>query len=333
MSMAVSLEAREPLLDHRLLEFAASVPTSLKLKRRPSQISAAPCARPPRPAIDPRARQARVRGADRRMAARAAGADGGRAARATAGCAIAASSTTARSPASGPSTASGRADHRHRLWQLIMLELWFRQFVDRAAARRGARLRRGHLAMCGIAGIVAADRLHRRARSRTSARACATSSPTAAPTKRDCIAMRQAGLAHRRLSIVDLASGQQPLANEDEQRLDRLQRRDLQPRGDPADCSRRRGHRYRTRCDTETIVHAYEQWGDALRRAVPRHVRVRDLGHAAAAPAAGPRPAGHQAALLDDRRRSAAVRLGDQGDPGERSGRRARRTKRRSPSS
>jgi asparagine synthase (glutamine-hydrolysing) len=23
-----------------------------------------------------------------------------------------------------------RADHRHRLWQLVMLELWFRQFVD-----------------------------------------------------------------------------------------------------------------------------------------------------------------------------------------------------------
>src|SRR5207253_5477235 len=31
-SMAVSLEAREPLLDHRLLEFAARVPASLKLK-------------------------------------------------------------------------------------------------------------------------------------------------------------------------------------------------------------------------------------------------------------------------------------------------------------
>ena len=32
MSMAVSLESREPLLDHKLLEFAATVPTSLKLK-------------------------------------------------------------------------------------------------------------------------------------------------------------------------------------------------------------------------------------------------------------------------------------------------------------
>src|SRR5205814_2368490 len=32
MSMAVSLEAREPLLDHKLLEFAATVPSALKLK-------------------------------------------------------------------------------------------------------------------------------------------------------------------------------------------------------------------------------------------------------------------------------------------------------------
>src|SRR5687767_10359481 len=32
MSMAVSLEAREPLLDHKLLEFAARVPSGLKLR-------------------------------------------------------------------------------------------------------------------------------------------------------------------------------------------------------------------------------------------------------------------------------------------------------------
>jgi len=39
----------------------------------------------------------------------------------------------------------GRHDHRHRLWSLVMLELWFRQFVDdrphpreRAASARRA---------------------------------------------------------------------------------------------------------------------------------------------------------------------------------------------------
>src|SRR3546814_5967301 len=31
--MAVSLEAREPLLDHRLLEFAATLPVSMRLRR------------------------------------------------------------------------------------------------------------------------------------------------------------------------------------------------------------------------------------------------------------------------------------------------------------
>jgi hypothetical protein len=28
----------------------------------------------------------------------------------------------------------GTHDHRHRLWSLVMLELWFRQFADRPSA-------------------------------------------------------------------------------------------------------------------------------------------------------------------------------------------------------
>jgi len=70
------------------------------------------------------------------------------------------------------------------------------------------------------------------------------------------------GLGHRRLSIIDLGSGQQPLCNEDgtvwityngevynfpelTRELESL------------------GHRFRTRSDTEAIVHAYEEWGPA----------------------------------------------------------------------
>jgi asparagine synthase (glutamine-hydrolysing) len=68
------------------------------------------------------------------------------------------------------------------------------------------------------------------------------------------------GLAHRRLSIVDLAGGRQPLANEDDtvwivfngEIYNHLElRRQLVARG----------HRFRTRSDTEAIVHAYEEWG------------------------------------------------------------------------
>jgi asparagine synthase (glutamine-hydrolysing) len=72
----------------------------------------------------------------------------------------------------------------------------------------------------------------------------------------------QAGLAHRRLSIVDLAQGHQPLANEDATvhvvfNGEIYNHAELRPVLEAA------GHRYRTRSDTETIVHAYERWGDA----------------------------------------------------------------------
>ena len=67
-------------------------------------------------------------------------------------------------------------------------------------------------------------------RSRTSTahgrRRCATAGPTSSALYRD----ERAGLGHARLSIIDLATGQQPLSNEDGDALDRLQRRDLQLR-------------------------------------------------------------------------------------------------------
>ena len=133
MSMAVSLEAREPLLDHKLLEFAARVPVVAEAEGRPEQVPAAPSAREARAARDHRAQEERLRRADRRVAARAARADGRASCCSTAACATAASSTTAKSPGSGTSIAAGRADHRHRLWQLIMLELWFREFIEEPA--------------------------------------------------------------------------------------------------------------------------------------------------------------------------------------------------------
>ena len=113
--------------------------------------------------------------------------------------------------------------------------------------------------MCGIAGFVSTTTLDANARER-------------ALRMRDVITHRgpdeaglhmdgRAALAHRRLSIVDLKTGQQPLSNEDKSiwvvfngeiynHVDI--RRELQSRG----------HRYRTLSDTESIVHAYEEWGD-----------------------------------------------------------------------
>ncbi|NOT34365.1 MAG: asparagine synthase (glutamine-hydrolyzing) [Candidatus Eisenbacteria bacterium] len=71
------------------------------------------------------------------------------------------------------------------------------------------------------------------------------------------------GLAFRRLAIVDLATGAQPLSNEtgdvwivfNGEIYNHVElRRELEGHG----------HRYRTLSDTESIVHGYEQWGDAV---------------------------------------------------------------------
>jgi asparagine synthase (glutamine-hydrolysing) len=113
--------------------------------------------------------------------------------------------------------------------------------------------------MCGIAGLVAADRLD-------------AADVARLPAMRDVLAHRgpdglgawhdtQAALGHRRLSIVDLAAGAQPLGNEDGTvqvvfNGEIYNHADLRPELEAY------GHRYRTRSDTEAIVHAYEQWGD-----------------------------------------------------------------------
>jgi asparagine synthase (glutamine-hydrolysing) len=70
-----------------------------------------------------------------------------------------------------------------------------------------------------------------------------------------------AALGMRRLSIIDLAGGHQPIFNEDESILvvfngEIYNYRELQQE------LQARGHHFRTNSDTETIVHAYEEYGD-----------------------------------------------------------------------
>lgn len=70
------------------------------------------------------------------------------------------------------------------------------------------------------------------------------------------------GLAHQRLSIIDVAGGRQPLSNEDGSvwivfngeiyNFQELNRQFLSS-----------GHQFKTRSDTETIVHLYEELGEA----------------------------------------------------------------------
>ena len=73
------------------------------------------------------------------------------------------------------------------------------------------------------------------------------------------------GLAHRRLSIIDREGGHQPMFNGDGsvaivfngEIYNHMElRRDLEPKG----------HVFRTRSDTESIIHAYEGYGDVFQR-------------------------------------------------------------------
>lgn len=72
----------------------------------------------------------------------------------------------------------------------------------------------------------------------------------------------QVGLGHRRLSIIDLASGQQPMSDESGRYVlifngeiyNFMQlRAELEARG----------HQFKTHCDTEVILRGHIEWGDA----------------------------------------------------------------------
>jgi len=113
--------------------------------------------------------------------------------------------------------------------------------------------------MCGIAGVFALDGvLHpdMPATARRMTNAIAHRGP-------DGDGFYDAGsvaLGHRRLAIIDRAGGHQPMANEDDTcwivfNGEVYNHRDLRPELEA------RGHRYRTASDTETILHAYEEYG------------------------------------------------------------------------
>jgi asparagine synthase (glutamine-hydrolysing) len=114
--------------------------------------------------------------------------------------------------------------------------------------------------MCGIAGIVAADGLHADERARVVAMRDVASHR--GPDDAGLFVDDRAGLGHRRLSIVDIASGHQPLGNEDNT-VQIVFNGEIYNHQSVREQLEASGHQYRTRCDTETIVHAYEQWGDA----------------------------------------------------------------------
>ena len=115
--------------------------------------------------------------------------------------------------------------------------------------------------MCGIAGIVQFD-------------SYATVDAARLRRMRDVLTHRgpdgegmfisgPVGLAHRRLSIIDVAGGQQPMSNEDGT-VTLVFNGEIYNHADLRPGLQARGHRYATRSDSETIIHAYEDDGERV---------------------------------------------------------------------
>jgi asparagine synthase (glutamine-hydrolysing) len=113
--------------------------------------------------------------------------------------------------------------------------------------------------MCGICGIAIPEAPYRRL---DAAGLVAMRDALAhrGPDDADVFIDGSVGLGHRRLSIVDLGGGRQPMANEDDSvwivfNGEIYNHSELRP------MLEERGHRYRSSSDTETIIHLYEEFG------------------------------------------------------------------------
>ncbi|MFP5264729.1 MAG: asparagine synthase (glutamine-hydrolyzing) [Blastocatellia bacterium] len=113
--------------------------------------------------------------------------------------------------------------------------------------------------MCGICGIAVPEILNRQVDESQLIRmrdAITHRGPDGAGVFMD----RGIGLGHRRLSIVDLGGGHQPMSNEDG-RVWITYNGEVYNHSDLRPALESRGHIYRTESDTETIIHAYEEYG------------------------------------------------------------------------
>src|SRR5688572_28490777 len=113
--------------------------------------------------------------------------------------------------------------------------------------------------MCGIAGRFNFDPTHAVSRERLIAMTDAVAHR--GPDAGGYYLQGAIGLGHRRLSIIDLATGDQPIGNEDGQ-VQVIFNGEIYNFAEVRRELIAHGHRFRTGSDTEVIVHGYEQWGD-----------------------------------------------------------------------
>ena len=113
--------------------------------------------------------------------------------------------------------------------------------------------------MCGITGILTSPRngtVDRALLERMN-----DSQAHRGPDDGDVFIADGIGLGHRRLSIIDLSGGHQPMFNEDHS-VALVYNGEIYNFQELAKELTAAGHIFRTHCDTEVIVHAWEEWGE-----------------------------------------------------------------------
>ncbi|MEQ9407827.1 MAG: asparagine synthase (glutamine-hydrolyzing) [Fuerstiella sp.] len=115
--------------------------------------------------------------------------------------------------------------------------------------------------MCGIAGILYADPY--RAADRTVLQSMGDAMAHRGPDGEGFLLDGHVGLVHRRLAIIDLAGGSQPIANEDRS-IHVVFNGEIYNYPELRARLESRGHVFRTGSDTEVLVHLYEDHGSDL---------------------------------------------------------------------
>lgn len=115
--------------------------------------------------------------------------------------------------------------------------------------------------MCGIGGVWYADR--RRPREDSLSR-MSLSMKSRGPDDQGTLILDGVGLVHRRLSIIDLSeAGRCPISNEDGS-VHAVHNGEIYNFADLRTQLVAAGHDFRSNCDSEVLVHGYEEWGTSL---------------------------------------------------------------------
>src|ERR1700745_854686 len=77
---------------------------------------------------------------------------------------------------------------------------------------------------------------------------------------------RHVGLGHRRLAVIDIAGGLQPMQLEEEGRpiVSLIYTGEVSTSVELRDELKQLGHQFKTRSDTEVVLRGYLQWGDQV---------------------------------------------------------------------